>query len=335
MDTPSFRDLLRTLGQARPPQMCYDGDDTPESFRAWQRAFGAKLRELRGQPLPRPQPPEVELLERVELADHVREHVTITSVLDTKVPAYILVPKGIRLPRPVVMALHGHRHGGKERLAAASGDPGDEAYALAAVRAGFVTLTLDWWGWGERVERGFDFGGRDMCNVKFMAASMYGVWLLSVMLSDATAALDALVGRDDVDAERVGVMGNSFGGRMSMYLAAFDQRITAAVCSGCLNCFRERSLKLTSCGAQFFPGMLQYGDVQEVFALIAPRPLMIMTGQKDPLIPHDYAEKMRAVIQRAYRILGAEDRLCFHDHTGGHELLAEPAVKWLARQLEA
>jgi dienelactone hydrolase len=316
--------------------MRYDGDDTCEDFRAWQRAFAAKLRELRGEPLPRPTPPGVRLLASTELDDHVRQHVAIESVLGTTVPAYVLVPKGARGRRPAVMALHGHGVGGKERLAGTMPAPAGGApssYALAAVGAGFVTLTLDWWGWGERAEGGFDFGGRDMCNVKFMAAGMYGVWLLSIMLSDAAAALEALRARADVDPDRVAAMGNSFGGRMSMYLAALDERIAAAVCSGCLNCFRERSLKLTSCGAQFFPGLLAQGDVQEVFALIAPRPLMILSGAKDPLLPDEYVRRMKPVIQRAYRALGAEEKLTFHDHDGGHVLPTAPAVEWLRRQL--
>ena len=117
---------------------------------------------------------------------------------------------------------------------------------------------------------------------------------------------------------------------MALWLAALDERNRCAVCAGCLNCFRERSLALNSCGAQFFPGMLQWGDVEEVFSLLAPRPLMISYGNKDPLIMPEYANRMRPVIQSAYRILGAEENLAFHEFDGGHYLPIEPAVQWLA-----
>ncbi len=329
----SFRDLLKTLGEDRPPAMRYDGDDSPEGFRVWQEAFSAKLRELRGRPLPRPTPPAVEVIETVELADHVRQRVDIESVLGSKVPAYILIPKGLTGPRPGVMALHGHTKWGKERLSGSSSAEGETpgGVGLAAVRAGCVTICPDWWGWGDRAEPGFEDDRRDMCNVKFMAAGMYGVWLLSIMISDGRAALDVLAGRDDVDATRIAAAGNSFGGRMSMWLTAFDDRIAAAVCSGCLNCFRERSLILSSCGAQFFPGLLQYGDVQEVFATIAPRPLMITCGAQDALLPAEYLREMKPVIRRAYRILGAEENLNIHEHEGGHMLPAGAALDWLGR----
>jgi dienelactone hydrolase len=208
------------------------------------------------------------------------------------------------------------------------GDPPDD-FGLGAVRAGFVTLCPDWWGWGERVEAGFNFGGNDMCNTKFVAAQMYGVSLLSLMISDGEAGVDVITGRADVDPGRIAAIGNSFGGRMSMWLAAFDARIQAAVCSGCLNCFRERSLKLSSCGAQFLPGLLRHGDVGEVFATIAPRPLMIQSGRKDPLLFEEDRARMGAVIRQAYAALGAEKKLELFEHEGGHFLVQREGMRWL------
>ena len=44
---------------------------------------------------------------------------------------------------------------------------------------------------------------------------------------------------------------------------------------------------------------------------------------------------MKPVIRRAYRALGAEDKLCFHDHEGGHVLPSAPAIEWLRQVLDA
>jgi hypothetical protein len=60
-----------------------------------------------------------------------------------------------------------------------------------------------------------------------------------------------------------------------MWFTIFDERIRACVASGCMNMFRERSLKLASCGIQFLTGVLQYGDVDELFVLIPPRPMQL------------------------------------------------------------
>lgn len=327
----SFLDLIENLWDEQSPRMRYRGDGSRDSFTAWQSDFLAKLKELRGDPLPRPEA-RVELLDRAELEDHVREHIAIDSVLGTKVPAYVLIPKSEPAgPRPGVMALHGHIPGGKEPTAGAVDPPREEPddYGLAAVRAGFVTLCPDWWGWGERAQEGVDGQPNNPCNRRFVAVQKYGVSLLSIMLSDAIAALDAFAAREDVDAARIAAMGNSFGGRMSMWLTALDRRVRCAVCAGCFNCFRERSLKLSSCGAQFPPGLLQWGDVEDVFSLIAPRPLMIMTGSRDSLIIPEYAQRMRPVVERAYDILGTGQDLTFHEFEGAHYLPQRPAVEWL------
>lgn len=327
----TFRDLIEAIGEVRPPAMVYDGDDTPERFGAWQEAFRAKLVALRGEPLDRPAPPTVDVLSESDEGDHIRQRIDIGSVLGTKVPAYLLIPKGDG-PNPGMLALHGHLKRAKECIAGVKPPPpnvGPRDYGAAAARAGFVTLCPDWWGWGDRVEPGFENDGRDMCNVKFMAAAMYGVPALSIMISDGLAALDVLAAREDVDGTRIGAMGNSYGGRMSMWLAAFDERISAVVASGCMNCFRERSLKLSSCGVQFLPGILAFGDVQEVFATLAPRPLMLACGEQDTLLPAEYIEKMIPVVERAYRICGAPENLNIYRHGGGHFLPVQPAVAWL------
>jgi dienelactone hydrolase len=275
----------------------------------------------------------------VEAKDHVREHIAYDSVPGTTVTAYVLVPKGLKKGerRPGVLALHGHHQQGKETVAGLRpntdrSQPADD-YGLGALRAGFVTLCPDWWGWGGRVEAGFKFND-DMCNTKFVAAQMYGMSLLSLMISDGEAGLDIVTSRSDVDPNRIAVMGNSTGGRMTMWLAAFDRRVKAAVCSGCLNCFRERSLKLSSCGLQFLPGLLRHGDVGEVFSVIAPRPLMIMSGRKDPLLFEEDRARMGASIKQAYAAFGAEKNLELFEHEGGHYLPQGPAMKWLQKILQ-
>ncbi|GAG21559.1 unnamed protein product, partial [marine sediment metagenome] len=228
----NFRDLVGKLGEERPPRMRCVGGDSSDEFRAWQDGFLAKLHELRGEPLVAP-PLQVEELGRVDCGDHIRLHLRIGSVLQSRIPAYLLIPSGLSERAPAILALHGHFVNGKERVAGVS--PGPEAeddrgdYGLSMARAGYVVLCFDWWGWGERAEEGFDFGGREICNVKHNAAVLYGVPLLSICLSDAQRVLDALLARSEVDPDRVGVMGNSFGGRMSMYVTIFDARIRAAL----------------------------------------------------------------------------------------------------------
>jgi dienelactone hydrolase len=154
--------------------------------------------------------------------------------------------------------------------------------------------------------------------------------VLDLHIQDGQAAVDVLAARPDVMADRIGCIGNSYGGRMTMWLTIFDERIAACVPSGCMNTFRERSLKLSSCGIQYFAGLLKYGDVPELFSLIAPRPMQLQAGQKDDLLPRAERDEMEAVVRKAYRASNAEGNFDYALHPKGHLLiwsLAEPFLK--------
>ena len=51
------------------------------------------------------------------------------------------------------------------------------------------------------------------------------------MLWDAQRALDLLAAWPGVDAARLGVIGHSLGAKQTLYVAAFDERVQAAVFS--------------------------------------------------------------------------------------------------------
>jgi dienelactone hydrolase len=149
-------------------------------------------------------------------------------------------------------------------------------------------------------------------------------------IQDGQALIDVLMGMQEVNPDHIACIGNSYGGRTSMWLAVFDERISACVASGCMNTFRERSLKLTSCGIQYPPGLLRYGDVQEIFSLIAPRPLQLMAGKTDPLLNEEDKKLILDTVQHAYSCTGKEDNLDYAQHDGGHVFrwdCAEPFLK--------
>jgi len=118
-----------------------------------------------------------------------------------------------------------------------------------------------------------------------------------------------------------------------MWLTLFDERIKACVPSGCMNTLRERSLKLGSCGIQYPFGLLRYGDVPELFSLIAPRPMQLQAGEGDGLITPEDRDQMAETVRRAYRLLDAEPSFEYVLHTEGHLLLWDLAEPFLARHL--
>jgi len=188
-------------------------------------------------------------------------------------------------------------------------------------------------GWPGRDGHVVKAENRDKCNVIQMAAAMYGIHVLNLHIQDGQAAIDVLSSRPEVDPDRIGCIGNSYGGRTTMWLTVFDERIKACVPAGCMNHFRERSLKLSSCAIQYFHGLLQYGDVQEVFSLIAPRAMQLQVGKGDGLITPSDRDKIKTVVEKAYRLLGADASFEYVLHAKGHRLEWESAEPFLRKHL--
>jgi dienelactone hydrolase len=333
--TDSFIDLLDAWGRDHPPEMTRrEGED----IRRWQQRFGAKVRELLG-----PVPPAAEgsprFLETVEADDHTRYRLEIPVSKISSVPAWLLVPAGAdeAAKRPGLLALHGHLDYGIDsvcglRVSERQADlPRD--YALRAVRAGYVVLAPAWWGWPGRDGHLDRVGNRDRCNVIQMAAGAYGLNVIALHMQDARAALTALAEDPRVDATRLGCLGNSYGGRTGMWLALLDERIAACVLSGCVNVFRERTLKFAGCGIQFPFGLLRYGDVPELLSLIAPRAMQLQAGEADKLLNPTDRDAIFDTVGEAYRRLDAANRLESYVHPGGHYLVWEAAERFFRAHL--
>ena len=326
----SLIDFLERYGEANPPDMAWrEGEDLAE----WQIRFRAKLAELGG-PVPERVEPTVEELEVAEEEDHTRTTLRISVNAFADLVAYLLIPKGLKPgeKRPGVLALHGHGARGIDGLCDAPGDepPARPGYAHSAVSAGYVVMSPAWWGWTGRDGHLERVGGRSKCDTIQMAAAMYGLQVWALHVQDAQAALDAFVERPEVDAERIACLGNSYGGRTTMWTTIFDDRIRACIPSGCMNTFRERSLKLSSCGLQFPFGILRHGDVDDAFCLIAPRPMQLQAGEQDGLLTPADVDAMAAKVARAYAAAGAPDNFDFAHHEEGHVFrwdLAEPFLR--------
>ena len=94
-------------------------------------------------------------------------------------------------------------------------------------------------------------------------------------LRDLLWSLEFLARESGVDSERLGCVGLSLGGRMTMLTTALEPRLKVAVISGALNCMQERAaMDGGAGGCQTIPGLLEYGDFPEIGGLIAPRPAL-------------------------------------------------------------
>ena len=303
------------------------------SFGAWRSRFAGGL-DGALRPWPDPVPADVEIDEG-EAAEGFRRHRLVLDTEDTmSVPAFLLVPDGRQAPGSAVLAVHGHGPGKSRVCGVEPGDEPGEDYAAELARRGHVVLAPDLRCFGERL----DWNPEDhyACDTNLVHQVMAGWSPLTQNLWDCRRALDVLAAHPLVDPDRMGVVGFSYGGTMSLFLAAADPRVSAAVVSGYFSTWAAaHRMPWNMCGSQVLPGMLGTLEHADIGALVAPRPLFVETGREDPLFPVDAAEASVRRLQQVYGHLGVADRLVHEISDGEHRWYGRGAYAFLDEHLGA
>jgi dienelactone hydrolase len=243
-----------------------------------------------------------------------------------EVPALLLVPE-----QPCgagVLALHQHNsqwHLGKSEVAGLAGEP-LQAFGPALARAGIMVLAPDALGFEDRRHSGPGIDERGDDWLQYFNEMAYrlvsGRLLITTVLGDAAGGLSVLINDERVERSRVGVLGHSYGGNVTLMLAALDERVRFACASGSAGSYRQRMLDRTGIEfAHVIPGILELTDVGGLVELIAPRPLLMLSATEDR-----YSADTPEIVQaaaRAYRDAGAPQALEHHRAHGGHALTEE------------
>ena len=335
----TIEERIRQLAVKAPLTMKFRGTSLRDC-RAWQAAFGTKLRSLLGPHQP-PQEWKTIVGQATELEDHRREELTLTAEGHSPLPVYLLVPRGGGKAQPGILALHGHGEYGHHPVAGRDDISGvaeairtaNYDYGRQLVRKGYVVAIPCLTPFGVRLGKRDGYEGQDPCADTFIRLQLLGKLLIAENLRDCRWALELLARDPRVDSKRLGCVGLSYGGRMTMLMAALEPRIRVAVISGALNAMQERISSPYSCGAQVIPGLLQFGDTPEIASLIAPRSCLWEVGSHDKLLPPQWVEEAHQRIRRAYRAYGAEEELRVDRFEGGHRWNGELAQSILEKVL--
>ena len=154
-----------------------------------------------------------------------------------------------------------------------------------------------------------------------------GRTLWGMMLRDEQCLIDYLETRPEVDKDRIGATGMSMGCTRAWWLAAIDDRVKAIVGVACFTRYTELIAhgNLRAHGIYYFvPGVLRHFDTEAIYALVAPRPMLMLSGDQDGGAPTDGVEMLEKKLGSVYKLHGTEDRFrsVIYKNTG-HEYLPE------------
>jgi hypothetical protein len=270
------------------------------------------------------------------------------------VPLVLLVPPGEPGRRPPVVL--GLAQGGKQAFLK------ERAEAIAELLAGGAAVCLlDVRGTGETRPAGDSRRHSGSSTSLSATEALLGQTLLGSRLRDVRSALRYLRGRGDLDARRLALWGDSLaptnpkdrnlavplevdpypdfaeplGGLLALFGALFEDGVRAVSVRGGLTGY-EALLHSPFCYVPhhaLVPGALTAGDLSDVAAALAPRPLRL-EGLVDGLnqeVPTEVATRTYEPARNAYRSRKAEAVL----QVGGSQREAGSAARWLLRQLAA
>jgi len=279
--------------------------------------------------------------ERAVEDGYTRQRGTLESEPGLHVPFWLLIPAGTG-PWPLALTPHGHTHHGADQYAGLPRSPEDarkiarkrKDLAVQAVRRGYACIAPATRGFAPLAPAGpAEFTDDQTCLRQLTYCNLRGRTPLGERIWDLRLLLDWALGTLDLDGT-VLAAGHSGGGFLAMLLAAVDTRVGLAVNNCAFAPFIDGDGQVTLCPCNAIPGILEWGGIAEICALIAPRPFLALGGVGDR---HDVASMHRLAeqVRQSYRATGAVERFAFFEGQNGCRVYREEIWDFIARQRAA
>ncbi len=151
--------------------------------------------------------------------------------------------------------------------------------------------------------------------------------------------LDYLASRPDVDPERLAVTGISGGGATTFWVAAADERVKVAIpVSGMadLESYVPNRVINGHCDCMFLYNTFRWPWTR-IAGLVAPRPMLFVNSDQDPIFPMDANERITNRMERLYSLHGKSGDFDTVVSVGGHAYrqdIREAAYRFLNAHLK-
>ncbi|MFP6667589.1 MAG: FG-GAP-like repeat-containing protein [Pirellulales bacterium] len=277
-------------------------------------------------------PLDMKVVEKTVAEKYIRLRITYAAEQGDRVPAFLLMPTGLKAPAPALLCLHPTSSLGKSQICGLGGKP-SRFYAHELAERGYVCLAPDYMSFGEYHD--YDFAADD-----YVSGTMKGIW-------NHIRGIDLLESLPEVKADRIGCIGHSLGGHNALFVASFDQRLRVVVTSCGFNAFEDYyggDLKGWS-SERYMPRIREQFDsdprkmpfdFHEIVAAIAPRPLFINAPLRDSNFAVAGVRKAVDSARNVYKLRGAETNLHAVYPEAAHDFPLEirnDVYRWLDQHL--
>lgn len=257
-----------------------------------------------------------------------------------RVASLLLVPDGVSADRPAPAVAVWHQHNGewdlgKSEPAGLAGNPMHHTGAALA-REGYVVLCPDALCFEDRQSP--DLPGGDFERFEFLRYVVAGRCMAWKNILDMRRAIDFLVSRPEVQADRIGCYGHSMGSTHTWLVGPWEPRLRAMVGNCCLPTYAAiHRTRILHCFPNFIPGWFAFGDTPDIAGLIAPRALHLNFGEADDGSPIEEVRRGIDTIARAYAAAGTPEQFTWLiEPAAGHvlsETMWQRARAFLAKHL--
>jgi dienelactone hydrolase len=287
-------------------------------------------------------PLQPQVLEVKDYPGYRREKFVFQSRPGVSVLAYLLMPTTGGAPHRAVVCVPGHGRGvddivgiddhGQDRTVKAGYQ---HDFAVQVVEHGMAAVAIEPMAFGCRRDpvnqaKGL---GTTACQPAAGAALLLGQTMIGWRVWDVMRTIDWIGTRPELDAGRVGCVGISGGGTCTLFSAALEPRIRAALVSGYLNTFRDCIMSVSHCIDNYVPGILNWAEMYDVAGLVAPRPLFAESGEKDDIFPIAASRASFARVKKMYEVFGAGALTEQETFDGPHSFWGKRGIPFLAEHL--
>ena len=317
------RERLKTVV----PRLAFSPDT---DFSKWRLEAKKKLEELLGLPDFEKCDPLFTITSRTQSDEFERIDFEFQSEEGYFIPAVLLVPNGVVLPRPTVICLQGHTTGMHISLGIKKHekDPDPEnmhsAFAVQAVKNGLCAIAIDQRHMGEKSKSDTGHPGC-FSPENSLSALMLGRTTAGERVWDVMRLIDVIENclTETVDPRKLILIGNSGGGTATFYTACLEERLHMAVPSCAVCTYDDSIMAMYHCCCNYIPNIRLYFNMGDLGCLIAPKKYIQVNGSGDGIFPIAGAEKSFDIIKSAYSLLGKGD-LCRHiKGNGGHQFFPD------------